>query len=88
VFTFEVTGPTTLKGSLDWQGGGLDLQGTIVPASGNAPLSVAIVGTGRPNSQTTGWNTTIAPAWLIVAERRGSGPGTGRHRYPRQAAQR
>ena len=55
VFTFEVTGPTTLKGRLDWQGGGLDLQGTIEPASGHAPLSVAIVGTGRPNSQTTGW---------------------------------
>src|ERR1700730_1946709 len=43
VFTFDVTG-NALKGALDWQGGGLDLQGTIQPASGGEPLSVAIVG--------------------------------------------
>jgi hypothetical protein len=54
VFTFEVSG-TSLKGAIDWQGGGLDLKGQIQPASGSAPLSVAIVGTGRPKSSTAGW---------------------------------
>jgi hypothetical protein len=54
VFTFEING-TSLKGALDWQGGGLDLQGTIQPASGPAPLSVAIVGSGRPKTGTDGW---------------------------------
>jgi hypothetical protein len=54
VFTFEIDG-TSLRGGLDWQGGGLDLQGTIQPASGTAPLSVAIVGSGRPKTGTDGW---------------------------------
>lgn len=54
VFTFEIDG-TSLKGALDWQGGGLYLQGTIQPASGTAPLSVAIVGSGRPKTDTDGW---------------------------------
>ncbi len=54
VFTFQVSG-TTLKGTIDWPGGGLDLQGQIQPASGQASLSVAIVGAGRPNSETNGW---------------------------------
>ena len=54
VFTFEIDG-TSLKGGIDWQGGGLDLQGTIQPANGTAPLSVAIVGAGRPKTDTDGW---------------------------------
>ncbi len=54
VFTFQVSG-TTLQGTIDWPGGGLDLQGRIQPANGRAPLSVAIVGSGRPNSETAGW---------------------------------
>ena len=54
VFTFEIDG-SSLKGALDWQGGGLDLQGTIQPASGTAPLSVAIAGSGRAKTDTDGW---------------------------------
>jgi hypothetical protein len=54
VFTFEVT-DATLKGALDWQGGGLDLQGTIQPANAGEPISVAIIGTGRQNTDTEGW---------------------------------
>jgi hypothetical protein len=54
VFTFEVSG-TSLKGAIDWQGGGLDLKGQIQPANGKVPLSVAIVGSGRPKSSTDGW---------------------------------
>ena len=55
VFTFAVDKETVLTGAIDWQGGGLDLQGTVQPASGAAPSSVAIVGTGRPNTDTAGW---------------------------------
>jgi hypothetical protein len=55
VFTFEIPSPTTLTGTIDWGSGGLDLQGTITPASAGAPLAVAIVGTGRPKSPTAGW---------------------------------
>jgi hypothetical protein len=54
VFMFQIDG-TSLKGALDWQGGGLDLQGTIQPPSGTAPFSVAIVGSGRPKTDTDGW---------------------------------
>ncbi|WP_244978914.1 hypothetical protein [Bradyrhizobium pachyrhizi] len=54
VFTFEING-TSLKGALDWQGEGLDLLGTIQPANGPVPLSVAIVGSGRPKTDTDGW---------------------------------
>jgi len=54
VFTFEVSG-TSLKGAIDWDGGGLDLKGQVRPASGQAPESVAIVGTGRPQTSTAGW---------------------------------
>jgi hypothetical protein len=54
VFTFEVNG-TSLKGGIDWDGGGLDLKGQVQPASRQAPESVAIVGTGRPQSSTAGW---------------------------------
>src|ERR1700674_750237 len=34
VFTFEIPSSTTLKGTIDWPGGGLDLQGTIRASSG------------------------------------------------------
>jgi hypothetical protein len=53
-FTFEITSPTTLKGTIDWGSGGLDLQGTIRPAGAGAPLTVEIIGTGRPGAPGTG----------------------------------
>src|ERR1700682_4594915 len=44
VFTFEIPTNTTLKGTIDWPGGGLDLQGTIrQDATTGAPI-VEIVG--------------------------------------------
>jgi hypothetical protein len=55
VFTFEIPTETTLKGALDWPGGGLDLQGTISPDTAGAGPLVAIVGTGRPGTGTAGW---------------------------------
>jgi hypothetical protein len=62
-FTFEISG-TELKGIIDWGSGGLDLKGTICPAG---PLTVQIVGMGRPGSQTDGWrydyNAALAHEW-------------------------
>jgi hypothetical protein len=55
VFTFEIASPTTLKGAIDWPGGGLDLQGTIRTSSAGTPLVVEIVGTGRSGTATDGW---------------------------------
>src|SRR5262245_5786673 len=55
VFTFEVPTNTTLKGGIDWPGGGLDLQGTIRPDGVGVETIVEIVGTGRPSSNTAGW---------------------------------
>jgi hypothetical protein len=55
VFTFEVPTSTTLKGTIDWPGGGLDLQGTIRTDSPGASPSVEIVGNGRTGTGTAGW---------------------------------
>src|SRR3954464_14703394 len=53
VFTFEIPTPTSLKGTIDWPGGGLNLLGTVAQ-DGGAPV-VAIRGTGRPNTDTAQW---------------------------------
>ena len=53
VFTFEIPNSTTLKGAIDWTGGGLDLKGKI-REDGGGPI-VEIVGTGRPNTDTANW---------------------------------
>jgi hypothetical protein len=50
-FTFEISG-TGLKGIIDWGSGGLDLKGKVSSA---APLTVEIIGLGRPGTQTDGW---------------------------------
>jgi hypothetical protein len=55
VFTFEVQSSTTLKGAIDWPGGGLDLQGTIRADVVGAAFTVEIVGTGRSGTETAGW---------------------------------
>jgi len=55
IFTFEIPTSTTLKGTIDWPGGGLDLTGTIENGpSGLGPI-VKIAGKGRPGTQTDGW---------------------------------
>jgi hypothetical protein len=62
-FIFEISG-TYLKGIIDWGSGGLDLTGTVCPAG---PLTVQIVGMGRPGTESEGWrydyNGTLAYEW-------------------------
>ncbi|HET9537970.1 MAG TPA: hypothetical protein VFP43_21925 [Mesorhizobium sp.] len=55
VFTFEIPTSTTLKGSIDWAGGGLDLQGNVGTNTAGAAPTVEIVGTGRSGTSTAGW---------------------------------
>jgi hypothetical protein len=55
VFTFEIPSDTTLKGAIDWPGGGLDLQGVIRPGASGASTTVEIVGKGRSGTGTDGW---------------------------------
>jgi hypothetical protein len=55
VFTFEIPTSSTLRGTIEWTGGGLDLKGTVQPnGDGGAPV-VEIVGTGRVGTRTAGW---------------------------------
>jgi hypothetical protein len=65
-FTFEISG-TTLTGTIRWGHDGLDLKGTINPATATTPLSVQIVGTGRKEIGTEGWeydyNASLAHQW-------------------------
>jgi hypothetical protein len=56
VFKFETPTSTTLKGRWEWSGGFLDLlNGRVQPGVGGATSSFEIVGTGRPNTDTAGW---------------------------------
>ena len=55
VFSFELPSGTILKGTIDGDGGGLDLHGTILPDAGGAGPGLEIVGTGRPGTDTAGW---------------------------------
>ena len=56
IFTFVTPTPTTLTGTLVMSPTLiLDLEGTIVPETANAPLTVEIRGFGRAGSDTNGW---------------------------------
>ena len=56
LFTFETPTPTTLTGTLVMSPTlVLDLEGTICPATSDAPLIVEIRGFGRPYTDTKGW---------------------------------
>jgi hypothetical protein len=58
---------TELSGTIRWGHDGLDLKGTIQPATATTPLSVQIVGTGRKEIGTEGWeydyNASLAHQW-------------------------
>src|SRR5262245_36786028 len=45
----------TLEGTIEWRGGGLNLNGTVLPGVGDQPVGFDIVGTGRPRTGTNGW---------------------------------
>ena len=49
LFKLETPTDTTLQGTIEWQGGGLDLRGT------DRGSGFDIVGTGRPGTDTNGW---------------------------------
>ena len=56
VFTFAAPSENAFTGTLDMGGGFvLDLAGTVLPAGENTPFNVAIVGTGRDQTPTAGW---------------------------------
>jgi len=67
VFSFDVKQDNSLTGTIDWSGGGLDLQGTVQPPTSAAPLAVQIVGRGRAGTQTEHWEYDysgyLAPSW-------------------------
>ena len=82
VFTFEAPFGTTVKGAIDWQGGGLDLQGTIQTDAGdfhgdNRRHGAPRHGNGRLGIQLS-WS-----ARLSMAERGQSGPVARGQRDPR-----
>jgi len=55
VFTFAIPSTTTLIGAIDWSGGGLDLAGAVEPGGDGLGPIVTITGTGRPGTDTDGW---------------------------------
>jgi hypothetical protein len=67
VFTFEKPGGDVLQGAIDWPGGGLDLKGTVKPDPTTGSVVVELVGSGRPNTSTDGWQydyyAELAHAW-------------------------
>ena len=55
-FTFTTPSPDKIQGTLDMGNDlVLDLDGTVIAASGNAPATVHIIGNGRPKTDTDGW---------------------------------
>jgi hypothetical protein len=56
IFTFTTPSPDKIQGTLDMGDDlVLDLDGTVTAASGNLPLTVHIIGNGRPKTKTDGW---------------------------------
>ena len=56
IFTFTMPSPDKVQGTLDMGNDlVLDLDGTVTAATGEAPLTVHIIGNGRPNTGTDGW---------------------------------
>ena len=58
VFNFRTPTSTTLEGTFESRDGGLpllNLRGTVRPGVGDEPVSFDIVGTGRSDSATAGW---------------------------------
>ena len=55
-FTFTMPSSTALKGTLDMGNDlVLDLEGTVDPGNESCPLTVHVIGNGRPKTKTDGW---------------------------------
>jgi hypothetical protein len=55
-FTFTAPSPDKIQGTLDMGNDlVLDLDGTVTAAPADAPLTVHIIGNGRPYTKTAGW---------------------------------
>lgn len=67
LFRFKAVSATEFEGVIDWGSGGLDMAGRLKPGSPDLPVAFAITGTGRPGSQTDGWqydyNGCVAYRW-------------------------
>src|SRR4051812_24878295 len=56
IFAFTAPSPDKVQGTLDMGNDQvLDLDGTVTAASGDAPLTVHIIGNGRDGTKTKGW---------------------------------
>ncbi|MER8533374.1 hypothetical protein [Mesorhizobium sp. M0220] len=66
-FSFVIGKNNDVSGALDWDGGGLDIRGTVRPTTDGSPLAVELVGTGRAGTQTENWEYDylgfLAPNW-------------------------
>lgn len=54
-FRFTAVSATEFAGVIDWGSGGLDLAGTLIDGSIDAPVGFRIIGLGRPGTGTAGW---------------------------------
>jgi len=63
----ESVSNTDFFAQLDWDGGGMDLKGTMTQGSPDTPVAFSIVGYGRPGTSTDGWeyayNGCLAYKW-------------------------
>jgi hypothetical protein len=55
VFSFSQATDSTIKGAIDWEGGGLDVAGTVIQPGGTSLLTLHMVGSGRPGTGTDSW---------------------------------
>lgn len=63
----EPVSNTDFSAQLDWDGGGMDLKGSMTQGSPDTPVAFSIVGYGRPGTSTDGWeyayNGCLAYTW-------------------------
>ncbi len=67
-FRFKAVNDVAFEGTIDWNGGGLDLSGVLIPGGSQTPVAFSIVGMGRPGTGTDGWqydySGCLAYTWL------------------------
>ena len=53
--TFEPVSREDFTATLEWDGGGMDLKGSMIKGSPDTPVAFSAVGYGRPGTETDGW---------------------------------